>query len=160
MIKQRRGHIVGVSSLTIKCPFYSATTYIATKFGNKGFIDALRLDMDFYGFSDFIKFTTAIPGFINTNEKFLENLSNFNNYILNSNEPDFVADRIIDGVLKDCENVYVSKFEIFISWLFNLLPTDVKNVSFKNIIKNERREQYMKMRLKQCKLIQDDNVVY
>ena len=161
MIRQRRGHIVGISSLSIDCPIICSTTYIATKFANKGFMDGLREDMSFYGFSDFIKITTAIPGFIKTNDEYFEKiLSSFDENLVSANKPDFVADRIIDGVLKNLENVYVTNFEKFSSWLFNSLPRKVKTQCFKNAMPTEKRDKFIQMKLKECKLIENGEIVH
>ncbi|XP_070501820.1 uncharacterized oxidoreductase SSP0419-like [Chironomus tepperi] len=161
MIQQRRGHIVGISSLSVMCPIICSTAYISTKYANAGFMDGLREDMNLYGFSDFIKITTAFPGFIKTNDEYHEKiLSNFQDCLVRANESEFVADKIVDGILKDFKTVYVSMYEKIYSRVFNSLPSEIKDQCFKSAMKSDKRDQFIKMKLKQCKLIQNDSAAY
>ncbi|KAL7015281.1 hypothetical protein ACKWTF_016378 [Chironomus riparius] len=156
MIQQRRGHIVGISSISTVCPIISSAVYMATKYGNKGYMEGLREDICFYEFSEFIKVTTAFPGFIKTNEDYFKLVfSNFHDYLITVSEPDFVAEKIIDGVLKNYENIFVSKFEMFQCWLLNSLPREVKTQCIKGSMPTNQRDKYLKMKLQQCKLLEN-----
>ena len=62
MIKKHSGHIINMSSVSgwIAAPLYSA--YAATKFGVRGFTDALRREVGLYG----IRVSAIYPGFAHT----------------------------------------------------------------------------------------------
>ena len=62
MIKRRSGHIINIASMAgyVASPTY--TVYAATKFGLRGFSEALRREVGIYG----IKVSTIYPGAVNT----------------------------------------------------------------------------------------------
>ena len=62
MIKQRSGHIINMSSVSgfLAAPLYSG--YAASKFGVRGFTDALRRETSIYG----VKVSGIYPGFAHT----------------------------------------------------------------------------------------------
>ena len=154
MIKNRRGHIVGVSSQAYQLPLHSMTIYATTKFGNRGFIDALREDLNCYGFSDFIKASTVFTGFVRTKDEMVDTVtSNFKDFFLSFCEPEKVADTVVDGIRKDDENIYASYFEAFFAALVYYFPRNVKNLFFQNMFKKDKRDEYVRMRLKSCKLL-------
>ncbi|XP_070501575.1 uncharacterized oxidoreductase YoxD-like [Chironomus tepperi] len=154
MINNKRGHIVGVSSQAYQLPLHSMTTYATTKFGNKGFIDALREDIHCYGFGDFIKTSTVFTGFVKTKDEMVDAVTNnFNNFLLSLCEPEKVADTVVDGIMKDDENIYASIIEAFFAALVYFFPRNVKNIFFHNLFKSDKRDEYVKMRLKSCKLL-------
>jgi len=124
-------------------------------------MDGLREDMCFYGLDKFITVTTAIPGFIRTNDDYFDKIiSKFHDYLINPSEPELVAEKIVDGILKNYENVHVSKHEIFSAWICNTLPREVKTQCFKNAMKIETRDEFFKTKLKQCKLLENDEIIF
>jgi hypothetical protein len=62
MIKQRSGHIINIASMAgfVASPTY--TVYAASKFGLRGFSEALRREVGIYG----IKVSTIYPGAVST----------------------------------------------------------------------------------------------
>jgi short-subunit dehydrogenase len=60
MIERRRGHIVFMSSLQGRAPTVGASTYVATKFGLRGFSLALREDLR----NSHVGVSVILPGFI------------------------------------------------------------------------------------------------
>ena len=154
MIKNKRGHIVGVSSQAYQMPLHSMTIYATTKFGNKGFIDALREDLHCYGFSNFIKTSSVFTGFVKTKDDMVDTVTNnFKDFFLSMCEPEKVADSVVNGIRRDEENIYASNIEAFFAALVYVFPRNVKNVFFHNLFKKDKRDEYVKMRLGNCKLL-------
>ena len=154
MIKNKRGHIVGVSSQAYQLPLHSMTIYATTKFGNKGFIDALREDLFCYGFNDFIKTSTVFTGFVKTKDDMVDAVtSNFRDFFLSMCEPEKVADTVVNGIQRDEENIYASIIEAFFASLVYVFPRNMKNIFFQNSFKKDKRDEYVNMRLKNCKLL-------
>ena len=153
MIKQKRGHIVGISSLSYQCPIQNIVTYATTKYGNRGFIDALREEMSFYGF-DFIKTSTVFTGFVKTNDEMVDMMSTYvhDKYMLFC-EADKLAETVVDGILKHCDNIHASKIETLLANLLFYLPRGLKTMIMRSMVKSSKRDEYVKMRLKNCNLI-------
>lgn len=61
-LKQRKGLIVGVSSLAGKTGVPARTTYCASKFAQSGFLEALRIEAEPHG----VAVTVAFPGVVAT----------------------------------------------------------------------------------------------
>ena len=159
MIKQKRGHIVGISSLSYQCPIQNIVTYATTKYGNRGFIDALREEMSFYGF-DFIKTSTVFTGFVKTNDEMVDMMSTYfhDKYMLFC-EADKLAETVVDGMLKNCDNIHASRIETLLINLTFYLPRKIKTFALKSILKSSKRDDYIKMRLMNCKLIEEDGEI-
>ncbi|XP_070501823.1 uncharacterized oxidoreductase SSP0419-like [Chironomus tepperi] len=153
MIKQKRGHIVGVSSLSYNCPIQNTVTYTATKYGNRGFIDGLREDMSFYGY-DFIKTSTVFTGFVKTKDEMVDMISTYfhDEYMLFC-EADKLAETVVDGILKNDLNIHASRAETLIGNLIYYLPRSIKKLVMRSVLKSDKRDEYLQMRLKNCKLL-------
>jgi len=153
MIKQKRGHIVGISSLSYQCPVQNAVTYTTTKYGNSGFMYALREEMYFLGF-DFIKTSTVYTGFVKTNDEMVASMSTyFNCEYLFFCEADKVAETVVDGILNDRENIHASRVESLTANYLFYLPRRLKTLVMRSFVKSSKRDEYINMRLKNCKLI-------
>ncbi|XP_070501822.1 uncharacterized oxidoreductase SSP0419-like [Chironomus tepperi] len=154
MIKQRRGHLIAISSLTTKFTFAHTVTYTTTKFGNKAFMDALREDMCQFGFDKFIKISSVIPGFVRTNDGMVDTISeNFLETVFMFKEPEYAADQIVKGILKDEENIWVSWIEFVQVKILNSFSRPFKNILLKNAFKSSKRDEFIKNKLEKCKLL-------
>ncbi|XP_070501578.1 uncharacterized oxidoreductase SSP0419-like [Chironomus tepperi] len=128
MVKQRRGHIVGISSISRYCSFQNIVIYLTTKFGNHGFMEGLREDMCFYGFDDFIKVSTVFPGFVKTNDDFMSQMLEYTlDTVLMFKEAQSAAEPIVKGILKNKENIYVSWLDVIQAKIVNSLPRKLKS---------------------------------
>lgn len=153
MIKQQRGHIVGISSCVVQCPFHGIVTYTAAKYANKGFIDGLREEMCYFGFDKFIKVSTAFPGYTWTNDKHAEFFKTFTLYnVFMFSEAKHTAEEIVKGILKDDENIYISNAEYFGFRLINALPRYLKTKIGNGYIRKHKQKEFMEMRLRGWKL--------
>jgi short-subunit dehydrogenase len=154
MIKQRRGHLIGISSITTKCPFPHTVIYTTTKYGNKAFMDTLREDMCQFGFDDFIKISTVFPGFVRTNDGMTSMISeNFLESVFMFTEPDYAANEIVKGILKNEENVYVSWLEVFQTKCLSLFARPFKRILLRNSLQSLKRDEFIKNKMKKCNLL-------
>jgi all-trans-retinol dehydrogenase (NAD+) len=69
MIKNRRGHIVAISSAAGITPGMRSITYSASKWGVRGMMMALQDELELDGLDDCIHTTTIFPWFINTRKE-------------------------------------------------------------------------------------------
>lgn len=66
MIRAGRGHIVSTCSALAFFRFRYVTSYTASKYGLRGFIESLKLEMNVHPKKPSIAFTTVYPGWIRT----------------------------------------------------------------------------------------------
>jgi all-trans-retinol dehydrogenase (NAD+) len=109
MIKQKRGHIVAISSLAGKLSAPIACGYCATKHGVRGFMNALYDEICAYDQEEFIKTTCVFPSFINTRKE-LGDLLDETTEILPRMTPEFVADEIVKAILYGKRDVTLPKY--------------------------------------------------
>lgn len=69
MIRQRRGHIVGVASGFGLYPCGRGVTYTTSKFAVRGFMMSLNEELCYNNHSQYIKTTTIYPLFMATREE-------------------------------------------------------------------------------------------
>lgn len=107
MIENKRGHIVGISSLggLISFPYIA---YATTKFGVTGFMGALHDELCVFDQDEFIKTTCVYPAFINTRREMCELLDQVNEPIPRMT-PEFVADEVVKGILVDKKDIILPR---------------------------------------------------
>jgi short chain dehydrogenase len=104
MIERKRGHIVAIASLGSKITFPFAIGYCATKFGVKGFMEALYDELCFTKVDDFIKLTTVYPAHINTRKEFVEVMDQAKEASPRMS-PEYVAEEVVRGILLNKSDV-------------------------------------------------------
>lgn len=112
MIAQRRGHIVGISSLGGKITFPLAVGYSATKFGVRGFMGALYDELCTEDHDEFVKLTTVYPAFINTRKE-LSDLLDKSKETAPRMSPGYAANAIVKGILENKSDVTLPEFAGF-----------------------------------------------
>jgi all-trans-retinol dehydrogenase (NAD+) len=100
MIERKRGHIVAVSSLSAKVASFKILAYIATKYGNDGFMRALYDDLCLDGHDEYIKLTTVYPAFFTTQKK-LQDVLNTACADMPMYDPKDAGELIVKGMLKN-----------------------------------------------------------
>lgn len=100
MIERKRGHIVGISSMGGKITIPLAIGYCATKFGVRGFMNALYDELCLYDQDEFINLTTVYPAFINTRKE-LSDVLDQTKEMTPRMTPEFVADEVVKGLLRN-----------------------------------------------------------
>jgi all-trans-retinol dehydrogenase (NAD+) len=98
MIERKRGHIVAVASMGGKVSIPLAIGYCATKFGVRGFMNALYDELCAMNHDEFVKVTTVYPAFINTRKE-LSDVLDQTKEMTPRMTPEFVADEVVKGVL-------------------------------------------------------------
>lgn len=109
MIEIKRGHIIAISSLGGKVSFPLACAYCATKFGVKGFMNALHDELCVTNDEKYVKTTTVYPGFINTRKELSDILDQTKEFSPRMS-PQYVANAIVEGMLVDKQDITVPGF--------------------------------------------------
>lgn len=110
MIRRGAGHIVTVASAAGHAPITRVADYCASKYANVGLEYSLRLELTQAGLDDQIAMTIVKPYLINTGM-----FSGARVKLLSQLEPDFVVDKLIEGVLYEREEVFLpSIMSIFV----------------------------------------------
>ncbi|XP_058461411.1 protein dhs-3-like [Malaya genurostris] len=123
MVERRRGHIVAISSVLGMIPFGRTICYNTTKTAINGLMASLNEEFYLNGLSDELHTTTVYPVGIRTRKQFVDLMHELR-LRMPWHSPEYVADRIVDGVLENKTDVVPSYFyvRIFIKY-FAILPT-------------------------------------
>ncbi|XP_058461410.1 estradiol 17-beta-dehydrogenase 11-like [Malaya genurostris] len=125
MVERRRGHIVAICSVLGVIPHGRTICYGTTKAAIRGLM--VSLDEEFYlnDLSDELHTTTVYPAGIKTRKQFVD-LMNELRLRVPWHSPEYVADRVVDGVLENKTHVVPSYFfiKVLIKY-FPILPTSL-----------------------------------
>lgn len=108
MIKQKRGHIVAISSLGGKITYPYGVGYCATKFGVRGFMQALFDELCASQDDKYVKTTCVFPSFIYT-RKALGDILDEAVEVTPRMTPAYVADQVVEGILFNRRDVTLPK---------------------------------------------------
>lgn len=105
MIKNKYGHILAISSAAaaIDCGIPFLIAYTSSKSAIISLMSSLKEELRMTGLGDFIKTTCVLPYFINTRQDIMD----FVNLRFPAYEPNYVADKAIEGLLYERERVLV-----------------------------------------------------
>ena len=106
MIKRKRGHIMATCSMLAKVTYSMATAYCATKYGVDGFMNALYDELCVKDQDEFIKLTTAYPGFVNTRKDLSDMLDKLGD-VSPRLTPTFTADAMVNALLQNKRSVII-----------------------------------------------------
>ncbi len=124
MLKRKSGHIIVISSVTGKIGVPLRSAYAASKHALHGFFDTLRAEI----WRENINVTIICPGFIRTNvsinaltadgttQNTMDDATN------NGIEPDFLAKKIIQAIVKKKEEVVIAGKENIGIYLKRFVP--------------------------------------
>lgn len=124
MLQQKSGHIAVISSLTGKFSTALRTGYSASKHALHGFFDGLRSEV----YESNIQVTIICPGFVKTtiSNNALKGdgipQNKMDDAIANGLEPTYVAEKILSGMKKGKEEIYVAGKEMMGVYLKRFLP--------------------------------------
>lgn len=118
MIERRRGHIVGMSSMSGIHPTAQSILYTATKFGIQGLQAALHEELRQEGLGDCIHCTTAFPYFVSTRQDIMDSVS----LRFPPVTPAQTANATIDAMLRDEHVVMVPSFLFYLTQIMRILP--------------------------------------
>jgi all-trans-retinol dehydrogenase (NAD+) len=107
MIEQKDGKIVAIASMAARLTTPLASIYDATKCGIDGFMESLYDDLCLDDLDEFIKLSTVYPYFINTRKELCDVMDEINDFIPRMS-PEFVAEKVVEGVLKKKRQIFVT----------------------------------------------------
>lgn len=123
-LARRTGHFVVVSSMAGKIGSPQRSAYAAAKHALYGFFESLRAEVASRG----IHVTMVCPGFVHTNISLHALRGDGRTYgvidpkYLDAMDPFVCADRILDAVARDKNEVYVGGTELAMIYLYRWLP--------------------------------------
>jgi short-subunit dehydrogenase len=118
MLDQGRGQIVNVGSTFGSIAFAWFTTYSTSKFGLRGFSEALRRELDGTG----VGVTYIAPRGVKTKLNTSAIYRMAESVKMTMDEPGWVADRIVEAVVKNRKEVYLGFPESVFARINALLP--------------------------------------
>jgi short-subunit dehydrogenase len=118
MLRQGRGHIVNVGSTFGSIGFSCFTAYSASKFGLRGFSEALRRELADTG----VKVTYVAPRAVKTKLNTDAVYRMADEVKMNMDEPEWVAGRIVASIEKERKDVYLGFPESLFVRINALLP--------------------------------------
>merc|ERR1712029_1166947 len=118
MLDQKQGHLVNVASLAGHSGTNKLVDYCSSKFAAVGLDEALRVELFVQGHSDYIKTTVICPYYISTGM-----FSGVQSKLVPILEPEFVADKIVEGTLLNREVIQLPWWSIFLILVRVTVPT-------------------------------------
>lgn len=116
MIERRRGHIVAISSLAGLCGVAEAIQYSMTKYGVRGFMEALVMQLEHDGQSNFIKTSTVFPYFVET-QPYIKEIVEQGLVFKKLYSAQKCGQAIVNGVLREKEILVIPKVFYFFLYL-------------------------------------------
>lgn len=109
MIELNKGHIVNISSVCGLMGAYKLTDYCSSKFAVVGFTESLRVELKTVNPDNQIVVSTVCPFHVKTK---LFNGIEFSHlkWLKLSMEPEYVAQKIVDGILLKKELIFIPSF--------------------------------------------------
>ncbi|CAL8122368.1 unnamed protein product [Orchesella dallaii] len=122
MIERGEGHLVQTCSGLGFWRFNALTSYCASKYGLRGFIRTLQLEMRMHTKKPNIKFSTIYPGWVKT--PMLDVVSWEPRYktFMTPMDPDYVCDKIIEGIQKETEEIMIPQGLAFLDKVSGFTP--------------------------------------
>ncbi len=124
MIQHQLGQIITVTSVSGKIGVPERSAYCASKFACHGFFDALRAEV----YSHDIHVMTACPAYVKTKiaqnalRKNSETSTKLDAAIEKGMTTEYVSKRILNGIRKRREEVYIGKKEVVGIYIMRLFP--------------------------------------
>jgi short-subunit dehydrogenase len=131
MLRQGSGHIVNIGSTFGSIAFAWFAAYSASKFGLRGFSEALRRELTDTG----VKVTYIAPRAVKTKLNTDAVYRMAEEVKMNMDEPEWVADRIVASIEKERKDVYLGFPESMFVRVNALLPRLVDSALYKQNIK-------------------------
>ncbi|EDO41496.1 predicted protein [Nematostella vectensis] len=122
MMEKNRGHIVSIASVAGYFGLVGCVDYCASKFAAVGLIEALRREIHGLGKMG-IEFTTICPHFTATGMFAGVKLKYPNLPGLGELKPEFVAEKIVDGIETNSRTVFIPFMSRISYYLQTVIPT-------------------------------------
>lgn len=124
MIERKRGHFVTVASVAGLIGSSHLVDYCASKFANVGMNSSLKLEFALANL-DFIKTSIANPYFIRTGM-----FEGADPGLFSFLEPEYVADKIVEGVLLELEEIEIPGYIPLLIRLFRFFPSRIEKTAY------------------------------
>ncbi|KXJ71453.1 hypothetical protein RP20_CCG020524 [Aedes albopictus] len=138
MIARRSGHIVAIASATSYLPVGRLVSYVASKYGVRGLMEALNDEMYFDGLQNEIHTTTVFPCFMNTRKEVINTLQKLD---ILSRMPIFSTKRtaraIVSGMLRNQRHVFMPKYVGPFLTHYETIPVEIRRVATKLLLQNK-----------------------
>jgi len=121
MIERNQGHVVCIASIAGLIGTPHLVDYSASKFAVVGMMEALAVEL--HGIADKVNTTIVCPYFISTG--MFEGTQTYSPNLLPMQDPDHVAQRVVDGIVYNEEYVWVPKTLLATTILKALQPSSV-----------------------------------
>jgi short-subunit dehydrogenase len=137
MLKQKRGHIVAMSSIAGKFGFYFRSAYSASKHALHGFFESLRMEI----FNDNVKVLIVCPGKIKTNISINAVMKDGGKYNKMDESTDQglsaeeCANQILNALKNNKNEILIGGRELRAVWMKRIFPQ-----WFSRIIKKQKAE--------------------
>ncbi|XP_059609772.1 uncharacterized oxidoreductase YoxD-like [Phlebotomus argentipes] len=136
MIRRRKGHIMAISSLSGLDAAGRAIAYSASKFGVRGFMEALREEIRLNGNSGEIFTTTVYPYFISTRRDLMEKMQKTSLFQrFPPLIPDDAADIAVDAMLDNAISITIPKVWPISRVIFKCLPSRIQDLVREILVK-------------------------
>ncbi|XP_063709658.1 uncharacterized oxidoreductase YoxD-like [Culicoides brevitarsis] len=126
MIDQKRGHILSISSFAGLVGLPTSICYTASKFGVRGFVEGLAMDLHFRGLSDCIRTTTVFPYFVDTNPGIKVHVVDKCAHKV-MYDPKVIGKEIVEGLLRNEEVITFPSFCFYGCYLMSF-PLGLKRL--------------------------------
>ncbi|XP_059620824.1 uncharacterized oxidoreductase YoxD-like [Phlebotomus argentipes] len=127
MIKQKRGHIVGICSGFGLYPGGRSVAYSASKYGVRGFMSSLSEELLYNGQKDFIKTTTIFPVLMSTRKEVFDLYEKLKiSDKLACLTPNYAAQMTVKAIKSGAELMSLPKGFVTLMTLASLLPTSIR----------------------------------
>jgi all-trans-retinol dehydrogenase (NAD+) len=120
MVQRNSGHLVTIASAAGLVGTARLTDYCASKFGAVGYAESMRMELKRQKLN--IRTTMVCPYYINTG--MFEGAKTRFSWLLPILEPEYVADKIINAILKNHQRIVMPRF-VLTSYLVRVLPVPI-----------------------------------
>ncbi|XP_055696400.1 uncharacterized oxidoreductase YoxD-like [Lutzomyia longipalpis] len=136
MIRRRKGHILAISSLSGLDAAGRAVAYSASKFGVRGFMEALREEIRLNGNGGEIFTTTIYPYFISTRKDLMEKMQKTSLFQrFPPLIPDDAADIAVDAMLENKISITIPTVWPISRVIFKCLPSRIQDLVREVLVK-------------------------
>lgn len=130
MVKQRRGHIVAISSVLGVLPSARTICYCSTKFGVRGLMASLNEEFYMDGLENDIYTTCVFPTGIITRKQFVDFMKHDLGLQIPWHSPDYVANVVVEGVLENKTEIVPSTALVKLAIrYFDILPRSMLRIA-------------------------------
>ncbi|XP_001847011.2 estradiol 17-beta-dehydrogenase 11 [Culex quinquefasciatus] len=138
MVSRRKGHIVAVASAVAYLPLGRLCSYVASKYGVRGLMEAFNDELYCDGLQNEVFTTTVNPIFLNTRKDLIDALDKAN---LLGRMPIFsaktMARAVVGGMLRNRQDVFVPKAIKPFLIQYENIPNEIKRLARRIMLRTD-----------------------